>query len=29
MANVLLKSPKKTYGDLQIIPGIDLEIRNG
>ena len=29
MANVLLKSLKKSYGDLQIIPGIDLEIRDG
>jgi multiple sugar transport system ATP-binding protein len=29
MANVLLKALKKSYGDLQIIPGIDLEIRDG
>ena len=29
MANVLLKSLKKSFGDLTIIPGIDLEIRDG
>ncbi|HEX6707343.1 MAG TPA: sn-glycerol-3-phosphate ABC transporter ATP-binding protein UgpC [Albitalea sp.] len=29
MANVQLKALKKSYGDLQIIPGIDLEIRDG
>ncbi|MCW5664180.1 MAG: sn-glycerol-3-phosphate ABC transporter ATP-binding protein UgpC [Piscinibacter sp.] len=29
MANVLLKSLKKAYGDLVIVPGIDLEIRDG
>ncbi|MBX3607517.1 MAG: sn-glycerol-3-phosphate ABC transporter ATP-binding protein UgpC [Piscinibacter sp.] len=29
MANVLLKSLKKSFGDLVIIPGIDLEIRDG
>ena len=29
MANVLLKSLKRSYGELQIIPGIDLEIRDG
>ncbi|MBS0435081.1 MAG: sn-glycerol-3-phosphate ABC transporter ATP-binding protein UgpC [Proteobacteria bacterium] len=29
MANVLLKSLKKAFGDAVIIPGIDLEIRDG
>ena len=29
MANLLLKSLKKSFGDIQIIPGIDLEIRDG
>ena len=29
MANVLLKALKKSFGDLTIIPGIDLEIRDG
>ena len=29
MANVLLKSLKKSFGDLVIIPGLDLEIRDG
>jgi multiple sugar transport system ATP-binding protein len=29
MANLLLKALSKSYGDLQIIPGIDLEIRDG
>jgi multiple sugar transport system ATP-binding protein len=29
MANLLLKSLKKSFGDVQIIPGIDLEIRDG
>ena len=29
MANLLLKSLKKAFGDAVIIPGIDLEIRDG
>jgi multiple sugar transport system ATP-binding protein len=29
MANLLLKSLKKSFGDAVIIPGIDLEIRDG
>ena len=29
MANLTLKALSKSYGDLQIIPGIDLEIRDG
>ncbi len=29
MADVLLKGLKKSFGDLTIIPGIDLEIRDG
>ncbi len=29
MANVLLKSLSKSFGDLTIIPGIDLEIHDG
>ena len=29
MANLLLKGLRKAYGDVQIIPGIDLEIRDG
>ena len=29
MANLLLKSLKKAFGDAVIIPGVDLEIRDG
>jgi len=29
MAKLLLKSLKKSYGELTIVPGIDLEIRDG
>ncbi len=29
MANLQLKALKKSYGDLTIVPGIDLEIRDG
>ena len=29
MANLLLKSLKKSFGDIEIIPGVDLEIHDG
>ena len=29
MANLLLTGLRKSYGDIQVIPGIDLEIRDG
>jgi multiple sugar transport system ATP-binding protein len=29
MANLLLKRLRKSFGDIEIIPGIDLEIRDG
>ncbi len=29
MANLLLSGLRKSYGDIQVIPGIDLEIRDG
>ena len=29
MANLLLKGLRKSFGDVEIIPGIDLEIRDG
>ena len=29
MANLLLRSLRKSFGDVQVIPGIDLEIRDG